>query len=555
MNTNTTAVWPGWKTVRLIGRGSYGAVYEIERELFGRVERAALKHISVPQSPSDAEELFNDGYDEQSVAATFEAHLKSIVDEYSLMRQLNGCSNVVNCDDVRFEKRDDGISWDILIKMELLTPLPKTLPDPIPEQTVLRLARDMCQALVLCKRFDIVHRDIKPQNIFLSPLGDYKLGDFGIAKSVEKTMGGTKIGTYKYMAPEVYNNQPYGCGADIYSLDLVLYWMLNRKRMPFIPLPPARPGAGLEEQSRSRRLSGEPLPPPADGSEELKAIVLKACAFDPGERYHTAEEMLDDLNALELRRRFEQRAAVPEPAVEKTVPVSAPAEDEATAGPGPVRPLRKSAPVSAPTEDEATAGPGPVRPLRKSAPVSVPAEDEATARPAPARPARVSAPPAPEDEDRTVGVFRVAPAASRLESEAPAQPKPSAAIPTPPEPEDRTVGVFHHLKPHNPIQTPPPEQPTAPETPPPAPADSRNPLRVWICECGYRNTAADYCRSCWRPAPAFPSYVPESEAESPDQDSGALRPWVCTCGYRNISRDFCHNCWKPAPSFITFQDN
>lgn len=161
-----------------------------------------------------------------------------------------------------------------------------------------KIGKDICNALVLCKKHEIVHRDIKPQNIFVSANGDYKLGDFGIAKTVEKTMGGTKIGTYKYMAPEVYNNQPYGSTADIYSLGLVLYWLLNERRMPFMPLPPAKIMAGQDEEARHRRLSGEKLPAPAHGSGELKRIVLKACAHDPKDRYTSAAAMLDDLNEV-----------------------------------------------------------------------------------------------------------------------------------------------------------------------------------------------------------------------------------------------------------------
>ena len=290
--------WPGWEVSRLIGRGSYGAVYEIRRELYGNVEKAALKHIRIPQNSSDIKELYNDGYDEESITATFESHLKNIISEYSLMRKLNGSANVVNCDDVRVEEDRNEIGWDIYIKMELLTPMTDQLPKQIPEETVIKLGRDLCSALVLCRKHSIVHRDIKPQNIFVSDDGDYKLGDFGIAKTVEKTMGGTKTGTYKYMAPEVYNNQPYGHQADIYSLGLVLYWLLNKKRMPFMPLPPQKLTAGMDEQARSRRLSGEPLPPPADGSEELKRIVLKACAYDPKNRYHTAEEMMTELEGM-----------------------------------------------------------------------------------------------------------------------------------------------------------------------------------------------------------------------------------------------------------------
>ncbi len=292
------AIWPGWETVRLIGRGSFGAVYEIERDVLGEKEKAALKVISIPQSDSDISEMYSDGYDDESITSTFQSHLKNIVAEYTLMRKLNGSANVVNCDDVRYVQHDDGFGWDIYIKMELLTPLISAVSSDVDEEHVVKIGKDLCRALVQCRQFDIIHRDIKPQNIFVSPLGDYKLGDFGIAKTVEKTSGGTKIGTYKYMAPEVYNNQPYGAAADIYSLGLVLYWLLNERRMPFMPLPPAKLSAGMEEQSRLRRFNGEPIPDPAHGSKELKRIVLKACAFNQDERYHTAEEMLKDLEGL-----------------------------------------------------------------------------------------------------------------------------------------------------------------------------------------------------------------------------------------------------------------
>ena len=298
METNIT-LWPGWDTVRLIGRGSFGAVYEIQRDVFGATEKAALKVISIPQNEGEIATLYDNGYDEESITATFQSYLKNIVAEYTIMRKMNGCANIVSCDDVRYVQHDDGIGWDIYIKMELLTPLTKTLSAEIPEETVIKIAKDMCTALIACKNNgNIVHRDIKPQNIFFSSHGDYKLGDFGIARTMEKTTGGTKVGTYNYMAPEVYNNQPYSATADICSLGIVLYWLLNERRTPFLPLPPERPNADMDEKARSRRFSGEQLPPPKNGSEELKRIGLKACAFHPRSRYASAEEMLKDLNSL-----------------------------------------------------------------------------------------------------------------------------------------------------------------------------------------------------------------------------------------------------------------
>ena len=242
--------WPGWNVTGILGHGSYGKVYAIERDVFGHTEKAALKVISIPQNDGEIEELYNDGYDSESITQRFKSYLQDIVREYSLMSEMKGHTNIVYCDDLRYVQHDDGMGWDIYIKMELLTPLPKILKNGFSEKLVIKLGLDICNALILCKSKNIVHRDIKPQNIFVSEDKNFKLGDFGIAKTAERTTSGTKTGTYKYMAPEVYNNQPYGHAADIYSLGMVLYWLLNERRTPFLPLPPQVPTATDEEHAR-----------------------------------------------------------------------------------------------------------------------------------------------------------------------------------------------------------------------------------------------------------------------------------------------------------------
>ena len=318
------SVFPGWEPTRLIGRGSFGEVWEIERDVFGHKEHAALKTITIPQSESDIDELYSDGYDAESITQRFKSYLQDIVREYSMMADMKGCANIVYCDDVKYIQHDDGVGWDIFIKMELLTPLTKALGKETAEAQAVRIGTDLASALAFCEQRNVLHRDIKPQNIFVSSDGSYKLGDFGIAKTAERTTGGTKTGTFKYMAPEVYNNQPYGAKADIYSLGLVLYWLLNERRTPFLPLPPVTPTAGDEERARARRFRGEAVPAPAHGSAELRRIVLKACAFDPCERYQNAEELLRDLEALPTKR--SAPPAVPAELARKTPP-DTPEED------------------------------------------------------------------------------------------------------------------------------------------------------------------------------------------------------------------------------------
>ena len=291
-------LWPGWETVRLIGRGSFGSVYEIKRDVLGVPERCALKVISIPHDDNEIDNLRSEGYDNESITETFKSYLDSFLHEYALMSRLNGSANIVNCKDVKYIQHDDGFGWDLYIRMELLTPFLKAFPGTLEEKTVLGCARDLCKALEICEESNIVHRDIKPQNIFVSDKGIFKLGDFGIAKVMEGTNTGSVAGTYRYMAPEVAKAEAYGKSADIYSLGLVLYWMLNERRLPFLPLPPLKLQAGDDDKARSRRLSGDAIPAPLNGSNELRRIVLKACAYRPEDRYRNASDMLKDIERL-----------------------------------------------------------------------------------------------------------------------------------------------------------------------------------------------------------------------------------------------------------------
>lgn len=303
---NNKPTWPGWETKEALGRGTYGAVYRIERELFGTKEQAALKVISI----SEGYNLANNGYSAADISAAMKDWIERIGGEYLLMRKMNGSSNIVTCDDILMEQSADGMSVDMLIKMELLTPLGDALPTKfIPESVAVRVGIDLAKALVLCAKNNIIHRDIKPANIFLSPNGDYKLGDFGVARIMENTMSATRAGTFNYMSPEVYINRPYSAGADIYSLGLVLYWMMNERRTPFLPLPPELPKMGDMEAALLRRMSGEPLPEPKNGSQDLKRIILKACAYRPEDRYQNALELLEALEALERGNHPTQKTA------------------------------------------------------------------------------------------------------------------------------------------------------------------------------------------------------------------------------------------------------
>ena len=298
MTETDKIIWPGWETVRVLGHGSFGAVYEIQRDLRGHKEYAAVKVIKIPHGESEIDTLRTGGYDDESLTQYFNDSKEQIEGEYAVMADMKGHSNIVYCDDIRSVQHENGFGWDIFMKMELLTPMKTVAADRVPEEDVIKLGADIANALVFCESQHIVHRDIKPENIFIARDGNYKLGDFGIAKTMEGTTGGTLAGSFDYMAPEVRNNMPYGTKADIYSLGIVLYWLLNDRKIPFLQTAGKRPTPSEKTAARDRRFAGEQIPAPMYGSDELKRIVLKACAYDPKDRYASARELLDDLNVL-----------------------------------------------------------------------------------------------------------------------------------------------------------------------------------------------------------------------------------------------------------------
>ena len=295
---NIRLPWPDWKIVKYLGGGAYGKVYEIERNISGMQERAALKIVSRPKDESEIEEDDKNGYDHESIVAKYTEILQDYIQEYKLMKELQGQSNIVSCDDFALEKNPNGIGGKIYIRMELLTPLQKVTKERLlSEEEVIKLGKDICKALILCENRNIIHRDIKPDNVMISSFGDYKLGDFGVSKVMGHTTAGTMTGTEGYIAPEVLHMEKYGKEVDIYSLGIVMYWLLNNRRMPFIEATGKLTPSKVNEASL-RRYQGEKIPAPYNGSAELKRIVLKACEYRPKDRYTSAQEMYDALEEI-----------------------------------------------------------------------------------------------------------------------------------------------------------------------------------------------------------------------------------------------------------------
>ena len=285
--------WPEWEIGQELGRGSYGTVYQAVRNDNNVESRSAIKIISIPSDPSEVESLRAEGMDIDSTRSFFKGVLDDFIGEISVMQSLKGTQNIVSVEDYKVIPKTDSIGWDIYIRMELLTPFNTHIcGKALTEEEIIKLGTDICSALEICNQRNIIHRDIKPENIFVNDFGYYKLGDFGIAKKLENVSGSmSQKGTFNYMAPEVAAGTNYDSRVDTYSLGIVLYRLLNGNRLPFISSEQQAINHLERKAAADRRLNGEPLPAPSDASPEMADVVLRACAFDPKDRFASASEM------------------------------------------------------------------------------------------------------------------------------------------------------------------------------------------------------------------------------------------------------------------------
>ncbi|MDO4182077.1 MAG: Stk1 family PASTA domain-containing Ser/Thr kinase [Coriobacteriia bacterium] len=162
----------------------------------------------------------------------------------------------------------------------------------INQRKVAEIGSQVCQALSVAHNQDIIHRDIKPQNIMVQPDGNIKVMDFGIAraKNAGLTQTSSVLGTAHYISPEQAQGKTLGPSSDIYSLGVVMYEAATGQ-LPF---------DGPDAVSVAmKQVSEEPVPPRAINNEidpALEAIILKAMAKDPANRFTTALDMRHALN-------------------------------------------------------------------------------------------------------------------------------------------------------------------------------------------------------------------------------------------------------------------
>jgi eukaryotic-like serine/threonine-protein kinase len=185
-----------------------------------------------------------------------------------------------------------------------------------PVSESLRIALDACAGLGAAHAAGLVHRDVKPHNLLITPEGSVKIADFGLARSLEGTFltdHGTVMGTAAYLAPEQLDGGEVTPAADVYSLGAVLYELLTGEAQ--------RSASTLAELVQRGR--DEPVRPVAEHAPDVppavEAAVMHALATDPAKRPPSA-----DVFAAELRSAEDATTVISRPADAPTEPLLRP---------------------------------------------------------------------------------------------------------------------------------------------------------------------------------------------------------------------------------------
>lgn len=257
-----------------IGIGGMAEVYRAQDRVLGRL--VAVK-VMLPQYASDPE--FTQRFRQEAAAA---ANLQS--------------PYIVNVYDWG---QDEGIHYMVMEYVrgsDLKTAI--TQRGAINQRKVAEIGAQVCKALSVAHNQDIIHRDIKPQNIMVQPDGNVKVMDFGIAraKNSMKQQTSAVLGTAHYISPEQAQGKELTPASDIYSLGVVLYEAATGK-LPF---------DGPDSVSVAmKQVSDAPVPPREvnpDLDPNLEAIILRALEKDPAARFATVNDMKHALNDYLARR-------------------------------------------------------------------------------------------------------------------------------------------------------------------------------------------------------------------------------------------------------------
>lgn len=371
-------------------------------------DRLILKVLSIPSSDSKVRAMILSGAyaDEAAVHEYYAKVVEDVKAELETGKKLAEGGCFAGALDYQVEPKESGVGFDVYILRPFHIPLDELLSHgAITNLRAVNLGIDLCDSVSACRDAGYIFGNIKPENVFLTKSGRFMLGDLGLI-SLEDLEYACLPEEYlgAYAAPELSDiTSAPNRTMDIYSLGMVLYKVYNGNHDPF---EDENTGEGMADKLR---MTGKPLPTPIYADYELAGIILKACAFNPEDRYQSPEELRQAITLYMQRNEISDTLIVP-PIVADETPIAPDASEEEAeeepirmtdaealdddfrqsfapdlSGAGTEKDIDKTiaipvvTPAAAPTEPPAAQEPEPAEPAPETEPEEAPAEEPAPA--------------------------------------------------------------------------------------------------------------------------------------------------------------------------------
>jgi serine/threonine-protein kinase len=286
-----------YEVEELVGTGGMSSVYRARDRMLERLVALKVLH---PHYGDDEEYVERFRREARSVAQLSHPHIVTVIDR----------------------GEDDGqqfIVFEYVDGENLKQLLART--GPLPTRRALELAMEIADALAFAHEHGLIHRDVKPQNVLMTPDGDAKVTDFGIARSIDVEHGvtqtGTVLGTSNYLSPEQASGKPTTPSTDVYSLGVVLYELLTGE-VPF-------PGENFVAVAMKHMNEMPPdlLEQRPDVPLRLAAAVDRALEKEPARRFPSMDQFAWELRQClqELDTPESERTLItPSPVIKESAP-------------------------------------------------------------------------------------------------------------------------------------------------------------------------------------------------------------------------------------------
>ena len=267
-----------WKVIERLEDVNGKAVYKVsKKEIDGSTTNAVLTQITYQG------ENYND------------ENIDYLLNESDFIRSIIDIGRVSNYLDVGTNENERKKEFDLFIVTEDIPSLAEELQTKnMEEDDIVDFGLQMSEILEKLEENKIFHGNIKPDNIYVTPDGRYKLGGFIDAES--------KVNDLTYVAPEIQRNEKADYTTDIYSTGLLMYSLANEGQLPF------EESDVTPKEAMVKRFEGETVPPPQNGSEKLKSVIMIACQPENKNRWKNAGNLKNALNAIQAENKEDKEA-------------------------------------------------------------------------------------------------------------------------------------------------------------------------------------------------------------------------------------------------------